>query len=472
MANKTFNITGKMSLDISNVQSQLTNMQKVLNNLKLPKNMSTQFTDIFSKLNGELSNYQERLNKGFKTKSDVTGLEKSGNAIIHTLRSLDKEWTKLSNLDLSSIITLSPQDAQKVKDIDNQIKALNQDVAKLNTDKLNQFNDAINRVATKKAKAATPLIQQLVGDGNYGAALTEITTKLRQLNNIKNNAFKGVAPPNMQASITAYEDMERILNEVIAKQSQMNSTSQGLQAEKLNIYANAAATVRTKVDGAGAEISQMTNEMNKNHQAAMKGVSGMVQWNSEVEMVKNQAAYFFGLSNSINLVRRALRSAFGTVKELDKAMTETAVVTKMSVSDLWGALPKYTAAANELGTTTLGAYQTMTLYYQQGLKTNEVFEIGTETMKMARIAGMEYTQATDLMTAALRGFNMELNETSAQRVNDVYSKLAAITASNTEEIATAMTKTASIANAANMEFETTAAFLTQMINFATYARVA
>lgn len=67
------------------------------------------------------------------------------------------------------------------------------------------------------------------------------------------------------------------------------------------------------------------------------------------------------------------------------------------------------------------------------------------------------------MTAAIRGFNMELNETSAQRVNDVYSNLAANAAANTHEIADAMTRTASIANAAGMEFETTAAFLTQMI---------
>jgi TP901 family phage tail tape measure protein len=86
-----------------------------------------------------------------------------------------------------------------------------------------------------------------------------------------------------------------------------------------------------------------------------------------------------------------------------------------------------------------------------------------ETLKMARIAGLECADATDLMTAALRGFNMEINETNAQRVNDVYSELAAITAADTNEIATAMTKTASIASSANMELETTAALLSQMI---------
>jgi TP901 family phage tail tape measure protein len=84
-------------------------------------------------------------------------------------------------------------------------------------------------------------------------------------------------------------------------------------------------------------------------------------------------------------------------------------------------------------------------------------------MKMARIAGLDYVQTTNMMTAALRGFNMELNETSAQRVNDVYSKLAAITASDTRELGLAMERTASIAHSAGMDFGNTTAFLAQMI---------
>lgn len=76
---------------------------------------------------------------------------------------------------------------------------------------------------------------------------------------------------------------------------------------------------------------------------------------------------------------------------------------------------------------------------------------------------MDYASATELLTAALRGFNMEVNETSAARVNDVYSELAKITAADTEQIGIAMSKVASLAHSANMEFETTAAFLTQII---------
>jgi hypothetical protein len=39
--------------------------------------------------------------------------------------------------------------------------------------------------------------------------------------------------------------------------------------------------------------------------------------------------------------------------------------------------------------------------------------VGIETMKMARIANMDATDATTAMTAALRGFNMEVNEMNA-----------------------------------------------------------
>lgn len=226
--------------------------------------------------------------------------------------------------------------------------------------------------------------------------------------------------------------------------------------EKLNGVLRQLLVTLEQGDEGANDFSNGLNE-------AKESIIQMVSYQEEVNRMRQNLLNFFSIDNAVNLFKRAVRSAFETVKELDAAMTETAVVTDFSVGDMWDQLPRYTKAANELGTTTLGAYQTMTLFYQQGLKTNEVFEIGTETMKMARIANMDYADATDKMTAALRGFNMELNETSAQRVNDVYSELAAITAADTNEIATAMTKTASIADSANMEFETTAAFLSQII---------
>lgn len=185
--------------------------------------------------------------------------------------------------------------------------------------------------------------------------------------------------------------------------------------------------------------------------------------NNQMEQFKHRINYFFSAMNAVNLFKRAIRSAFETVKDLDKVMTETAVVTEFSVGDMWSQLPEYTQRANELGVSIHSAYEAATLYYQQGLETNQVVEVSNETLKMARIAGLGAADATDRMTNALRGFNMEINEANAQNINDVYSKLAAITASNVDEISTAMTKVASLANNANMSFENTSAFLAQII---------
>ena len=183
----------------------------------------------------------------------------------------------------------------------------------------------------------------------------------------------------------------------------------------------------------------------------------------DMENLKNQVLDFFSITNTIQIFKNAIRDAFETVKDLDAAMTETAVVTDFSIGDMWEKLPEYSAQATQLGTSIKSLYEATTLYYQQGLDSNQAMGVGIETMKMARIANMDAAAATEAMTAALRGFNMEINELSATRISDVYSELAAITASDTEQIAQAMSKTASIAASANMEFETTAALLAQII---------
>ena len=211
-----------------------------------------------------------------------------------------------------------------------------------------------------------------------------------------------------------------------------------------------------KYNQAEKDVEQVTDALKRMHQEEFS-------FNREAQNIDRQIQSFFGLSQVIRKVGDIARDAFATVKELDKAMTETAVVTNFSVGDMWSMLPTYTAQANQLGSTIRDVYEAATLYYQQGLNNNQAMALANETLKMARIAGLEAAEATDMMTAALRGFNMEINQTSAQRINDVYSELAAITASDTQEIGSAMERTASIANSANMEFETTSAFLAQMI---------
>ncbi len=207
------------------------------------------------------------------------------------------------------------------------------------------------------------------------------------------------------------------------------------------------------------EADELAEQINKTSEE----VNIATQRAQELSNLKSQVLSFFTITGAVQLFRQAVQSAFETVKELDEAMTEIAVVSDFSVGDMWKQLPKFTEQANQLGKSIRDVYGATTLYVQQGLDLDNSLKLANETLKMAAVAGMDAKDATDAMTSALRGFNMELNETSAQKVNDVYSELAAISAADTQEISTAMSKVASLAHNVNMEFETTASFLTQGI---------
>ena len=306
---------------------------------------------------------------------------------------------------------------------------------------------------------------------------------------------------NAQTTVQDSSAITRFVNQIAEAQTKIKDAQKALQDFQTQNSSSADfSTLRTELEKLGIDMSQLPQDVNGAKAAIAQFTSGELtkiqsqisgvisatnngtrafdgyadganrardavrQLNNqerELQQFQSRVEYFFGFNNSVQLLKRAVRDAIDTVKDLDAVMTETAVVTDFSVGDMWKQLPKYTDEANKLGATVKGAYETLTLFYQQGLNRNQAWDLGIETMKMARIAGLDYANATDLMTSALRGFNMELNQVSSQRVNDVYSELAAITASDVEELGVAMSKTASLAHSANMEFETTAALLAQ-----------
>ena len=274
----------------------------------------------------------------------------------------------------------------------------------------------------------------------------------------------------LQASANVNEDLENLRKELAQlKNVNIDEIPSDLDEIKRIIGSlddEQIKTIKNSLEGMGKAADELVPSLEKTSKELEKtGQEGkeLTRVGQEIENLKGQVLDFFSITNTIQIFKNAVRDAFDTVKELDAVMTETAVVTDFSIGDMWDKLPEYADQANKLGASIKDLYAANTLYYQQGLNSQQAMSVGVETMKMARIANMDAAKATEAMTAALRGFNMEINETSAGRINDVYSELAAITASDTEQIATAMSKTASIAASANMEFETTAALLAQII---------
>lgn len=467
MAQKIFTLKGVM--DISSINQSIQKIQTTLNKLNLKdNNLKGQFNTIFKDLDTELKNYQKQLQKGFKNKTDVSDFEKTSQKINNLMEKLTDNFKSIEKRDLSKVFNINPNVLEEINEINNEIKEVKNNLKELAKTNLNSLKNSFNSLSTKKAKEGGQLVEQLINRGQISEAKKLLGELINTQESTRKRLLSGnKSTTNVEANINAFKEIKKVLDGIDSSQlEKFNAAASKLtnletsQIQKLNDELNRS---EKEFKEAGNEAEKMSSDVRNITNANQQAANSQRQLNNEIENIKDRIKYFFGLENAILLFRNAVRHAFETVKELDAAMTETAVVTDFTVGDMWKELPRYTELAKELGATTLGAYETMTLFYQQGLKTNEAFEVGTETMKMARIANMDYAETTDLMTAALRGFNMELNETSARRINDVYSELAAITAADTQEIGTAMSKTASIANSANMEFETTAAFLSQII---------
>lgn len=144
---------------------------------------------------------------------------------------------------------------------------------------------------------------------------------------------------------------------------------------------------RTKVDEVAQDVKNLGNsardakapmeEMREGISKAVNEGKGFDDVGKEIDRLKQNVIDFFSIGNTIQLFKRAVQSAFDTVKELDETMTEAAVVTDFSVGDMWEQLPTYSAEAKKLGVSINELYGATTLYYQQGtqVKFNFLFNL-------------------------------------------------------------------------------------------------
>lgn len=460
----TILVNFKMVGDISDVKSNVSQLQNVINKIDFSKmgktSLKTSLVKNFSDIEKEISKIQGLTSKGFNDKGSVKQLESSYTNLNRSLMQLQSNLGKVSSSDIQKVFNV---DTSGLKTLTDQLQQAQNKLQTLNAAPLEKIKTNLETLSKQgRGKKTIPIIQGLLEDFNKADSITEKSNLIQQaIDKVQSNLNRTTKESNR----SLYQGVSDQLTEL---QKNLNSIDGQKITELFSQIQNFSTAELEKTTNGFQKLSGMnlTNLINGVQNLSNKTVGAATktaQMNSELGMLESRVGYFFSLANGVQLFRRAVQQATNTVKTLDKTMTEAAVVTQYSVGDMWDKLPEYTSKATALGAEINDLYKATTLYYQQGLKTNEAMGVGVETMKMARIAGMEASEATKGMTAAIRGFKMAVDEASATRVNDVYSVLAANTASNTQEISTAMSKTASIAANANMEFETTAALLAQII---------
>lgn len=171
----------------------------------------------------------------------------------------------------------------------------------------------------------------------------------------------------------------------------------------------------------------------------------------------------FGVAARIlNKVQKEIANVYQNILKLDEAMTDIRIVTGASVDEANSLMTSYNKLAKELGTTTTEVAKSASEWMRQGYTASESVNLITSSVKLARLGFMDMGSATTSLTAVLKGFNLQATESS--EIVDKLTKLDAEYATTAGDIATALSRTAAAAKAANLDLDQTASMLTTIID--------
>lgn len=160
---------------------------------------------------------------------------------------------------------------------------------------------------------------------------------------------------------------------------------------------------------------------------------------------------------ALRSIKKAAHEAVSTIKELDRSLTEQAMVTGKTRKQTYALLTSYQELAAQTGATTREVAGLATQFMRQGKTTQDALTLTKAAMDAAKVAGISASDSVNYLTTALNGFQMSAKD--ALLVSDKFASIAANAATSYDEIATALSKVASQANLAGMSIDYTTALL-------------
>jgi TP901 family phage tail tape measure protein len=158
------------------------------------------------------------------------------------------------------------------------------------------------------------------------------------------------------------------------------------------------------------------------------------------------ATFSYGLI--IGQLRRVFQQTLQTVRELDKAMTEAAIVTSMNRKEAYELLGAYQDLARKTGLATSEVSGVVVEFLKQGRTMKDAMELAEVAAKSAKVAGISAEEAVKYLTSAVNGFGLAASQ--AEDIADKFAAVAASSATDFNELAVAMSKVSPVAKASGV----------------------
>ena len=445
------------SISIDDAKKKLTELQAYLDKLTVPKGLQDKFSDLAKPMLKELDKIQDRLNRGIETRGDLGNFDKSQRTLTSLYEVLDGVIKKIEEVGPALYENLS---APEIENLKTQIEGIRTSLTSIGaaTPQLETLQKKFGQTSNY-SDALKKSVEDFVS-ALSGGDMTAAQEALQKLGSYAAR-YQGATTGNKKGWVDAYQEatvaVQAYQNNIESLERQIESLQADLEQQKKTLQEEAAKGFEQAADAARDSGSAMLENgaAVRESEMALQGIT------SQVDSFLSRITSITTISGAFLLLKKSVRSAYEDVKELDAAMNSIAIVTDFTTKELWKQVDVYAKLAQKIGVSLVGVYDVQKLYYQQGRDAADVATLTTETLKFARIAEMDYAEATDAMTVAINAFKLEASD--ASRVVDVYSQLAARAAVNQNELANAMSKVASMAASVGMSLETTSAFLTKII---------
>lgn len=439
-----------------NTDGLLRSWQQFSNTIRNTKLQSPQLVG----LKKEVQDIEEGIrNFGIELQNGVKN-PKQFNSLAETFKKLSKRMEDVSNQKLEINVVGG----------EKELNELNKEINKVKTNLNNIKNEQIRLPAGSlkniKGTKGEEIYKKTRSDLNKAKKNSDIDyfNKIKSGVSIKGLQEQGLSQSEAKNTYAVLspvlEQYNQKIQEQITLKQQLATLNQQYDTKQLELTEQLNASINEEAEHY-KEVKQQKDLIHQGIKDQESQLQVQEQMNQKVEALTGRLKSLVSLTTLFWGLRSALTDAFHEIKELDTAFNEISVATGKSMNEMWDSFSTVNKMAQEYGVTTQGVVEVQNLYYHQGLETADVNQLTGETLTLAKIAGLDYADATDKMTAAMNAFNIAAED--ANVVVDTMAALDANAAVSTDEVANALTKTASIAANAGMSIQTTSVLLTKMI---------
>ena len=450
------------------------------------------FTKSFSAIDTEkIKQFEKQLNE-VESKIKSTRQE-----IVKSFEDFEKSQGRGNNKTLNGVIeqliSVPPNE------IENKLDEIVQEAEKQTNNALTNFQELLSK--SNKVKTGADLTNFLFGENSEVTIAHGATTRLKEaFNGIreailsfdentpveevqahikalldlvndegfqntedKPSVFANFIPPEVLERLKEFQKdipgLKQILGEeklkIIAEGEEKRIQLTQEQAKFLNDRLQELVQTKQLTAQQTQAVATALGDMNNKAADGIHTLKNMEAQSAALEKTFGSLAH--RIANSVSALTvfnkgtQIVRNAIKSVKELDAAFTQIAIVSEQTNEQAWAMFDSFNQLAKQYSITTKDLTEGAKLFYQQGLSAADTMKMVEASTVSAALGEVTMTEAANTLTAAIQGYNE--SAAVAMDYTDKIAMVGAVSAADFNELSTAMEKTASSAYTAGIDFD-------------------